>query len=267
VAPGENEMCKICEGVSDLFDTETVLGKYDVKYFRCPQCGLIETEAPYWLGEAYSEAIVQSDVGLVGRNIGLVQPARMVIGVFFDSAGRFVDYGGGYGLFVRLMRDAGFDFRRYDRYCPNLFAKGLDVVPDENERFDLLTAFEVFEHLVDPVKELDLMVAMSSNILFTTRLIPMRNPPRPKDWWYYAVDGGQHITLYTRESLSSLAKKKGLNFYSVGELHLLTKETLSPLMFRLLVSGKAACLARFLAPGRRSLSPDDYYRLTGKTPC
>ena len=47
--------------------------------------------------------------------------------VFFKSNGSIVDYGGGYGLLVRLMRNSGFDFYRYDPYCANFFAKGFEV--------------------------------------------------------------------------------------------------------------------------------------------
>jgi len=34
--------------------------------------------------------------------------------------GIFLDYAAGYGLFVRLMRDAGYNFRWSDLYCQNL---------------------------------------------------------------------------------------------------------------------------------------------------
>src|ERR1017187_3028144 len=174
-------MCKICSRASAPFDTETILGRYKVQYFRCPECGLIETEDPYWLSEAYSEAIAQSDIGLVGRNVSLSHPTKLIISTLFRASGRFVDYGGGYGLFVRLMRDAGFDFYRYDKFCSNLFAKGFDVAPTDDKGFELLTAFEVFEHLPDPLGGLDAMLALSTNILFTTCLIPLKDPPRPKD--------------------------------------------------------------------------------------
>jgi hypothetical protein len=50
---------------------------------------------------------------------------------------------GGYGMFVRLMRDGGFDFHREDPLCDNLFAQGFDRQDDGT--FELVTAFEVFE--------------------------------------------------------------------------------------------------------------------------
>jgi hypothetical protein len=44
----------------------------------------------------------------------------------FDANNRFIDYGGGYGLFVRLMRDAGFDYYWFDKFCDNVLSKGFE---------------------------------------------------------------------------------------------------------------------------------------------
>src|SRR6187551_714050 len=137
--------CKICaSATSDLFSAK-VLGKYDVKYFKCNNCGFVQTQEPYWLQEAYSSAITVQDIGLVSRNYLYAQICRSIIKLFFSRKTKFLDYGGGYGMFVRLMRDKGFDFYRYDTYCKNMFAEGFD---DKGELdYELITAFEVFEHL------------------------------------------------------------------------------------------------------------------------
>ncbi len=116
-------ICRICASPSSPFGTARLLDRHDVQYFRCPACGFVQTEEPYWLDEAYAEAITRTDLGLVARNQGFSVLSRAVIGAFFQSEGRFLDYGGGYGLFVRTMRDLGFDFRLYERQCPNLFAR------------------------------------------------------------------------------------------------------------------------------------------------
>ncbi|MDM9385348.1 hypothetical protein QUB80_32355 [Chlorogloeopsis sp. ULAP01] len=38
-------------------------------YYFCEESGLLKTEKPYWLDEAYQEAIADTDTGLVRRNI------------------------------------------------------------------------------------------------------------------------------------------------------------------------------------------------------
>ncbi len=99
--------CKICESESHKFAKASVLGKYDIDYFQCSNCGFVQTEEPYWLEEAYSDAIASSDVGLVFRNTTLSQKTDNIIFNIFNHEAKFLDYGGGYGLFVRLMRDLG----------------------------------------------------------------------------------------------------------------------------------------------------------------
>jgi hypothetical protein len=259
--------CKVCGSRSELFDNAEILGKYGIEYFRCNECGLIETEDPYWLSEAYADAISESDIGLPCRNIDLSHRTALVLQLFFGGSRTFVDYGGGYGLFVRLMRDKGFNFFRYDKYCVNLFAKGFDVSPGDAStgKFDLLTAFEVFEHLASPSEELATMLALSSNILFTTCVIRKNDPPRPGDWWYYSLSNGQHVTLYTVESLRHLAEANNLRLYSVGDFHFFTKKRIAGSLFQLLFRLRAARLVRLVMPRKRSLLSDDFRRLTGQT--
>lgn len=55
-------------------------------------------------------------------------------------------------MLVRVTRDLGFDFYWHDKYCDNIFAK--HFVANRESRFALLTAFEVFENLVDLLSEI-----------------------------------------------------------------------------------------------------------------
>ncbi|MFE1744235.1 methyltransferase domain-containing protein [Coleofasciculus sp. H7-2] len=219
--------CKICESDSINIANTKIMQKYDIDYFQCSNCSFIQTEEPYWLEEAYSEAIASSDVGLLFRNINLSQVSSNIIINHFNHENKFLDYGGGYGVFVRLMRDLGIDFYWYDKFCQNIFAQGFEAEDKENTRYELVTAFEVFEHLVEPIAEIEHILKFSRNILFSTELLPASNP-KPNEWWYYSLDEGQHISLYTSKALSIIADNFGLNLYSDGSsLHLLTEKSLS----------------------------------------
>lgn len=228
--------CNICESPNELFGTGQILNKYDVRFFRCLRCGFVQTETPYWLEEAYSTAIVTSDIGYVGRNVRMSRVTRALISLAFDPSKRFADYGGGYGMFVRLMRDAGFDFWRYDKHCENLFAQGFDLDGTSAMKpaeFELVTAFEVFEHLVDPRKELEQMLRLSPAIFFSTVILP-EPAPALGSWWYYVLEHGQHIALYTIRSLEILGEKFNLRLYTNGEsLHVLSRSKIPNAAFRL----------------------------------
>lgn len=254
--------CHICSFPSIPMTTARIMQKYDVQYYACERCGFIQTETPYWLAEAYSEPLIRSDIGLITRNIALSNTASLVISSFFDSGpnSMFLDYGGGNGMFVRLMRDKGFAFYWYDKYSTNIFALGFEA--DPNARFDLVTAFEVFEHLPNPLEEISDMLRYSDSLLFSTLLVPTRHPST--DWWYYALAGGQHVSFYSAKSLLMIAERFGLSLYSNGSsLHLLTKKRLWRAAFRVLVSSRLSTLfSHFIH--RRSLLQDDYLQITGQ---
>ena len=96
-------VCRVCKmQAEDLFST-VVLGKYSVTYCKCSQCGYVQTEEPYWLDEAYNNPINDSDTGMIMRNLWLKNIAVTLIYFLFDKKKKFLDYGGGYGVFVCLM--------------------------------------------------------------------------------------------------------------------------------------------------------------------
>jgi len=255
--------CRICSAKTRVFGHGTILGKHDVAYYQCGACGFVQTDDPVWLNDAYTEAINRSDIGLVRRNLVLSIQSSAIISMFFDHRKKFIDFGGGYGLLVRLMRDRGYDFYRSDAHCTNLFARGFDAEPVGTGQYELLTAFEVFEHLVDPAAKLKFMLSYSSSILFSTELVSVP-APHPDAWWYYGLDHGQHVSFFTLQSLRILAKRFGLNLYTNSRsLHLLTRKKLSLRAFALLSRDKVARLID-LVISERSLLPADYKALTGK---
>lgn len=250
--------CRICNRSSDRLWSEVVLRKYQVEYYKCSNCGFIQTEDPYWLDEAYASAITSIDIGLMYRNLINVPITSAIINKFANPEGKFIDYGGGYGMFTRLMRDKGFEYFRQDAYCENLFAKHFDITDlSVDEKFEMLTAFEVFEHLSNPKQELEKMLEYSNNIFFSTELVP--HGLNDKKWWYLMPETGQHISLYSQKSLIYLAKENKLNFYSNGtNLHLLTKGNIYPYYFKLLTRYKVSKLYCYLKGKRTSLLMKDY---------
>ena len=232
--------CPVCTSAMVKLFSATVLAKYEVDYFRCPDCGIIQTEQPYWLDEAYDSAIADLDVGLVKRNLELSKTAGNIIDSYFDVQGRFLDFAGGYGLFVRLMRDQGFNFFHHDAFCENLFAKYFSLSELENTApdFELITAFEFFEHVYDPVTQCERILSLTETIIFTTELAP-DDIRTVEDWWYFVPESGQHITFYTRKSLIQLAHQLQGQFHSDGTwLHAITRKKLDGFSLSMEDSGK-----------------------------
>ncbi len=252
--------CRVCNAPTDLLGEALVLGHHQALFLHCVHCGTVAVDAPHWLDEAYSQAITTSDLGLVDRNVQLARITGVLISLFFSPAGRFLDYAGGYGLLVRLMRDAGYDFCWYDPYCSNLFAGPFTHEGSGRKRYELLTVFELLEHLQDPVQELERMFALSDNILFTTKLLPIP-APKPGDWWYYGLEHGQHVTFYSRRSLELLAARFDYKLYSNGStMHLMTRKNIPAGLFWLLARRKGAALLAPLMQRKSLLSQDLHNR-------
>ncbi|OWU91797.1 MULTISPECIES: class I SAM-dependent methyltransferase [unclassified Flavobacterium] len=220
--------CKICKSNSEKIFSGKILNKYEIDYFKCQNCGFIQTEEPFWLQESYSSVIAMTDIGLVARNLSFQNITTWIIKNYFDYKAKFIDFAGGYGLFVRLMRDRGLDFYRQDFYCENYFAQYFDVTDLNNtDKYELLTAFEVFEHLVHPFEEIEKMFDYSDSIFFSTELQPQIEIKSIQDWRYFAKETGQHVAFYNIKSLEIIAEKLNCHFYSNGNnLHILTKKKL-----------------------------------------
>lgn len=249
-----NMKCKICGSESSLFDTATVLRKYEVKYFKCSKCGFIQTEDPYWLSEAYTSAITSTDIGLVWRNIDNSKFLDILFFLCRFSKKSFLDYGGGYGMLVRMMRDKGYDFEWYDEYCDNLFAQTHEM---RKEHYDVITSFEMLEHLPKPLENLDRLFKMGDTLIFSTNLVP-DSINGVKDWWYFGNDHGQHISFYTPEAMREIARKYEKKYYRVFNMHIFSNY-ISWLQFMIIkVFGGAIFLKSYLRRRYKSLLLSDY---------
>jgi len=229
-----SQSCAICRTSSEEIFSSEILKKYIIKYFLCPNCGFLQTENAFWLEEAYKSPINIYDTGILSRNIDLSKKTTVLLYFLFHPKGNYLDYAGGHGIFTRLMRDIGYHFLWYDPYTQNLLARGFEYRQDK--KIELITSFETFEHFPEPLVEVEKMLSISRNILFTSLLLP-ENIPDPDSWWYYGREHGQHISFYSLKTLRYIAKKYGLNLCSNHyNLHLLSEKNIDCDIFNKIVN-------------------------------
>jgi len=216
--------CRVCsKALCAPFSYAMLFGRR-VHYFECAVCGYVQTEQPTWLEQAYESPINPSDTGIMARNLSNVGLVLASLALLKGRRGKVVDYAGGHGFLVRLLRDKGVDAFWADLHSENLVARGFEY---EGGGASLVTAFEAFEHFVNPLEEMERLLSISPNILLTTALAP-RPAPQPLEWWYYGLDHGQHIGFFRTETLRYVGETFGLNLLSDGcATHFFTKERYS----------------------------------------
>lgn len=237
--------CGICGVAAKHAFSANVLLKHHAEFYRCVNCGFLQTPSPGWLAEAYSDAIVAADTGLVDRNIKLSRVCSALFFFLFPRRGKFLDIAGGYGLFVRIMRDIGFDFFWSDKYCANQLARGFEDAGGSG--YTAITAVEVIEHVPDPLEFIRSALATSGSdsIVFTTLLYSGSVAP-PPTWWYYTFDTGQHVSFFQRRTLEFMADALGLHLHTNGSVHLLTTRKISRVAYFMTTTPRLAMILSLL---------------------
>ncbi len=218
--------CRLCQSKAPKTHTSVLLGKYSVNYFLCPTCDLLQTETPYWLEEAYQSSISILDTGLIHRNqMTAGRVAKFCFEHGLDKT-QGMDFAGGYGILVRMLRDRGLDFFWADKYGSNLVARGFEANPEL--KYDLITAFEVLEHFNEPHIQLGEILDQWAPkfFLFETTLRPKRSVP-PTSWKYYAHETGQHIAFYSTVTCEYIAQRFSYHFSTRNRLLIFSKERIS----------------------------------------
>jgi hypothetical protein len=219
--------CRLCGGALRERFRLTVLARHEVAYLLCEDCASLQTEPPYWLGEAYASALAAIDTGAVERSLrcqAAITASARVLGV----KGRVLDFGGGAGLLCRLLRDGGLDAWLYDKYAEPVYAPAF-ALPLQSltaGSVSLLCAIEVFEHCAEPAAELGALFDLQPAVLFASTE-PYRG--EGPDWWYLNASTGQHVFFYSTRALRLLARRHGYHYFGAGAFHVFARSEVSPL--------------------------------------
>lgn len=224
--------CRLCNATSHFELNVNMLQQYQVAFFLCNSCGLLQSEEPFWLPEAYSKAISSLDTGILKRNLTAMRVLTVLLRFIGDSRGTFLDYGGGHGIFTRLMRDHGYDFRWQDQYAENLYAQGFEY--EEGITLNGITAFELLEHLEHPRELFDRLLGelKPGFLLASTQLFVRSVDP---EWDYFYPTTGQHIAFYQPKTMEYIARQYGYNWVDFRYFQLFYKGPLFKPLLKALI--------------------------------
>jgi hypothetical protein len=222
------DRCRLCGGALRRIFGLQVLEKYAVNYLRCAECLSLQTERPYWIGEAYTNSLAKLDTGAAQRTLVNLAAAYAVARIL--RLNDLVDFGGGDGLLCRLLRDYRVNCLVYDKYAKASYAP--NFVAQSLSQARILLAFEVFEHFENPRE--DFRALLGSNIpavLASTAIFQGQGP----DWWYLSPETGQHVFFYSVEALRLIASTYGYELLICSGHILLLKPGLAGRSKRLLL--------------------------------
>jgi len=237
------KICPICHSESKHFTTLTIRDGIPGEYYSCNSCKFIHAENASWLEGSFTDALNSLDIGSVDRCNIVADFVEVLANSLKVDNPRVLDWGGGYGLLTRILRDRGVRCAHYDPYTEPLFAKNIDLQSDA--RFDLIVLSEVMLHMTDPVSTLTELLKLSDNIIFTAVIAP---PDVTPDWWYFMPDTGQHVAIFSRQTIPELGVALKVNTLSDNQFfHLVSKDqqgVLTRLLFtkRFIPFGVAALL-------------------------
>lgn len=235
-----NTECPICSSSTSFIDVvdfnkscEEIRGKYlplsgiPIYYRICSSCNFVfASDIHTWDDATFLERIYNEDYITVDPDHKMVRPKSnfeflvKTFGVNPDQINH-LDYGGGNGLLSNFLSDKGWTSKSYDPFPKS--QTSIEVLGT----FNLITAFEVFEHVPHPKKLIsDLLTLMSDDclVLFSTLIIDENIRKNKRiDWWYASPRNG-HISLYSRKSLELLTGENNLIFGSFNNgFHFLLK--------------------------------------------
>jgi len=222
--------CPLCNSnAMSLISQDERHGRH---FYLCRDCGLISVPPQYHLSvpdEIARYALHDNTVSNQGYVDFLSEVADVAVGIasempntglsMIDSEERSIkllDFGcGSEAVLCRLLdRREGIgvviDCRPYDPLYD-----GLSGLPDavDNDKYDIIVASEVVEHLRDIAGELRRMVGLLRNggaIILRTQLYDDSGVDASsafKSWWY--AQDPTHINFFSRKSLDKLARIAG----------------------------------------------------------
>ncbi|MFI4936120.1 MAG: class I SAM-dependent methyltransferase [Caulobacterales bacterium] len=191
-----------------------------IYYYLCEYCGFcFAPSICQWTPEEFSRRIYNADYAEIDPDYLDVRPrgnAAFLSNLIGSSAPEInhLDYGGGNGLLSSLLREAGWRSQSCDPYGGG----GADLAGAG--KFDLISAFEVFEHVSNPRELISTLTSLlndSGVIIFSTLVSDGHIAKNQRLNWWYASPRNGHISLFSKNSLHALGRLEQLVMGSFSE--------------------------------------------------
>jgi len=224
--------CKICGGPTVLYGVVDFhksceeargihfsLAGVPIYYRRCANCKFLFTDAfDHWTHDDFRRYIYNDEYILVDPDYRTARPrvnAEYVVRHWAATKAEthVLDFGGGNDTFCAALRESGFPIAvTYDPMVP-------EFATPPRGKYDLVTSFETFEHLPDPIAGIASILEFAADpglIFFTTLLQPSDFDQQGLNWWYVGPRNG-HVSLFSRQALTAAWQRYGYKVASLAD--------------------------------------------------
>ena len=192
--------CSLCNSSIKEYKTDN----HGKKYHICTNCELIILDKEHYLSSIAEKDRYQLHENS-NENKGYLNYLNNIITKsitpFLKSGNRLLDFGcGPEKTWAELLKSKGYYVSTYDPFFDN----NNDWL---NKKFDAITAIEVFEHLLAPAKELDILSSRlnSGSLLVIRTMLHNNNWDTFLKWWY--KDDPTHITFYSETTINYICNR------------------------------------------------------------
>ncbi len=239
VTPSTTPDCRICGAATEAAGSK--YSEFSARSFdlaRCPTCGFAFVvdprtdyaniyDAEYYAGRGADPHVDYVDD--VSRRGSVQEYEWRGIVSILDELGalrvgsRWLDFGCGLGGLLRHAREAGHDVTGFDEgfAADELRRAGLPCVTatelqEGHGSFDVVTAIEVVEHVVEPMKVFERMAGAlrPGGLLFLTTGNARPHRDRLASWQYVRPE--VHVSFYEPGTLERCLREVGLQPVTVG---------------------------------------------------
>lgn len=227
--------CYFCGEKADLFFI-----KNGYQLYHCAHCGLIfydfKNDYAKFLEKQYSKGYFTGEVKLrsysdYGKDESIIKKnMKWYLNKILEikKQGRILDVGCAYGYFLELAKEKGFEVFGIDpsdyavKHAKRKFGKRvqksfLEVADFPSNYFDVITMFDVFEHLADPKKDLEKVYKMLKKngilVMATGDTSSFWACFSGRKWTFY--NPPQHIFYFNRDNVQKIVESSGLKVLEI----------------------------------------------------
>ena len=228
------------QGTEAKIHIRTHSGGFPFSHLKCQGCGLVflsprpdEKEAlQFYAQDYYGENPKKFRSGLEALRLFFAWNRMRRVQKFFPSSGKVLDIGCGEGTFLQLLQQEGWECHgteltaeiasRASRFGISVSVGQIDEKRFSPHSFDLITLWQVLEHLPEPMKTLTTVTHLLKKggiLAISTPNIDSLQAEVGKSQWFH-LDPPRHLYLYSPRTLEQIMGSFGFRLQKLNHFTL-----------------------------------------------